>query len=82
MKLIQKKVEKKFADNEVKEEKEEIKKFNEKEITNDKKENLFEQINISEEKRLNTDVYDNSKIIEKIMNNLEDKISEIEVLEK
>ena len=73
-----------IADNEVKEEKEEkeeIKKFNEKEITNDKKENLFEQINISDEKRLNTDVYDNSKIIEKIMNNLEDKISEIEVLE-
>ena len=70
-----------IANNEVKEEKEEIKKFNEKEITNDKKENLFEQINISEEKRLNTDVYDNSKIIEKIMNNLEDKISEIEVLE-
>ena len=73
-----------IADNEVKEEKEEkeeIKKFDEKEITNDKKENLFEQINISDEKRLNTDVYDNSKIIEKIMNNLEDKISEIEVLE-
>ena len=73
-----------IANNEVKEEKEEkeeIKKFDEKEITNDKKENLFEQINISDEKRLNTDVYDNSKIIEKIMNNLEDKISEIEVLE-
>ena len=63
---------------------EEIQKINEKEKLNDKNENLFEQISLDEERRLNTETTDCNRIIEKIMKNLEfnankNKFSEINI---
>ena len=59
---------------------EEIKKFDEKGISKDKNKNSFEEI-VLEAKRMNTDVVDNNKIVEKIMNNLENKMNKIKILD-
>ena len=70
-----------ITNDERKENKEEVKKFDEKEIINAKKEYEFEQIDLKDERRLTTDIIDNSKIIEKIMKNLENNINKIQMLE-
>ena len=63
---------------EVKDDKIEIEKF--KEIY-EQKDDLFEPIILENQKRINTETNANSKIIEKIMNNLEENINQIKMLE-
>ena len=58
-----------------------IRKFGEKGILIDKNNNSFEEIVLEEPKRMNTDVADNNKIIEKIMENLENNVNKIKILD-
>ena len=64
-----------------KEEKIEIKLFEEKENISDEKEKYFEQIVIDDEKRLNTDTNNHNKIFEKIMNSLEKNLNKVRILD-
>jgi len=62
----------------IKEDKIEIEKFNE---INEQEDDIFKPIILDDQKRISTEANANNKIIEKIMNNLEEDINKIKMLE-